>query len=375
MANIEVVEVESTWQLKKFITYPTKLYQGDPNYVAPLTSERLEFFNFKKNPFYRSARVKLFLATQDRQATGRIATCINFNHNEYHNERVGFFGFFDCPDNYEIASKLLKVAMITLKQEGMEKMRGPMNFSTNQECGFLIEGFDSPPAVMMTYNHPYLPQLAEEFGLKKIMDLVAYRLTKDDPIPERILTVVDRMRHRTRVTLRNINMSDFESEVRKIDSVYRNAWERNWGFVPMTEEEFCYAAQNLKRIVDPNLAFIAEHGDRPVAFSVAVPNINQALIYLKGKLFPFGPLKLMWHTKIKNKMNGIRVFLLGVVPEFQKRGLDSMLYVSTYRRGLERGYTWGELSWILETNDLMRRAIEQMGARLYKRYRIVEMPL
>lgn len=375
MSAIEVVEVESASQLRRFIAYPNALYKDDPNYVAPLTSERLEFFDFKKNPFYRSAKAKLFLARQNGQIAGRIATCVNFNHNEFHGEQAGFFGFFDCPDNYEIASMLLKVAMITLKREGMEKMRGPMSFSTNHECGFLIEGFDSPPVVMMPYNHPYLPKLAERFGLKKAMDLLAYKLISDDPIPERIQTVADRIRQRAGITLRSINMSDFDNEARRINSIYRDAWEKNWGFVPMTEEEFFYMARQLKQIIDPNLVIIAEHEGKPVAFSLAVPDVNQALIHLNGKLLPLGLLKLLWHTKVRNKIDGARIIMLGVIPRLQKRGIDSMLYVSTYQRGVERGYTWAELSWILETNDLMRRGAEQLGAKLYKRYRIVEMPL
>jgi GNAT superfamily N-acetyltransferase len=375
MSAIEVVEVESASLLRKFVAYPNELYKDDPNYVAPLTSERLEFFDFKKNPFYRSAKAKLFLAKQNGQIAGRIATCVNFNHNEFHGEQAGFFGFFDCPDNYEIASMLLKVAMITLKREGMEKMRGPMSFSTNHECGFLIEGFDSPPVVMMPYNQPYLPKLAERFGLKKAMDLLAYKLISDDPIPERIQTVADRIRRRAGITLRSINMSDFDNEARRINSIYRDAWEKNWGFVPMTEEEFFHMARQLKQIIDPNLVIIAEHEGKPVAFSLAVPDVNQALIHLNGKLLPVGLLKLLWHTKIRNKINGARIIMLGVIPRLQKRGIDSMLYVSTYQRGVERGYTWAELSWILETNDLMRRGAEQLGAKLYKRYRIVEMPL
>ncbi|TET96004.1 MAG: GNAT family N-acetyltransferase [Candidatus Zixiibacteriota bacterium] len=375
MSTIEVVEVESASQLRKFIAYPNELYKDDPNYVAPLTSERLEFFDFKKNPFYRSAKAKLFLARRNGQIAGRIATCVNFNHNEFHGEQTGFFGFFDCPDNHEIASMLLKVAMITLKREGMEKMRGPMSFSTNHECGFLIEGFDSPPVVMMPYNQPYLPKLAERFGLKKAMDLLAYKLISDDPIPERVQTVADRMRRRAGITLRSINMSDFDNEARRINSIYRDAWEKNWGFVPMTEEEFFHMARQLKQIIDPNLVIIAEHEGKPVAFSLAVPDVNQALIHLNGKLLPVGLLKLLWHTKIRNKIKGARIIMLGVMPRFQKRGIDSMLYVATYQRGVERGYTWAELSWILETNDLMRRGAEQLGAKMYKRYRIVEMPL
>jgi GNAT superfamily N-acetyltransferase len=187
--------------------------------------------------------------------------------------------------------------------------------------------------------------------------------------------VVDRMQQRSRITVRNLNLSDFDNEVRRIDSIYRTAWEHNWGFVPMTEEEFFFMARRLKQIVDPKLVYIAEHNGSPVAFSLAIPDVNEALIYLKGRLFPFGLAKLLWHTKVKNKIDSIRLVMLGVIPAFRKRGIDSMLYVATYRRGVQLGYTWAELSWILETNNLMCRAIEQMGGKVYKRYRIMEVPL
>jgi len=375
MGKIEVAPVESSSQLRQFIDYPNILYRDDPNYVTPLKSERQEFFDLKKNPFYHTARVKLFLAMNGSQVVGRIATCINYTHNEYHAEQVGFFGFFDCPDDYEIASTLLKVAMITLKQEGMEKMRGPMNFSTNHECGMLIEGFDSPPTVMMTYNQPYLPRLTEKFGLKKAMDLLAFKLTADTPISERILKVVKRRAERSKVTMRSLNMKNFDGEVRRINDVYNKAWEMNWGFVPMSEDEFFYTAKNLRQVVDPDLVFICEFENKPVAFCMALPDINQALIHLKGKLLPFGIFKLLWHTKIRNKINGARIITIGVVPQFQKRGLEMMMYAACYNKGVEKGYKWAELSWVLETNELMCRAIEEMGAKLYKRYRIVEMPL
>ncbi|MCK4461594.1 MAG: GNAT family N-acetyltransferase [candidate division Zixibacteria bacterium] len=375
MTAISIVEVESAARLNDFIDLPNRLYGNDPNYVTPLKSERLEFFDRDKNPFYRAAKTKLFLAERDGKIVGRIASCVNFAHNEYHEEQTGFFGFFDCIDDSEVASALLKTAMIQLKRESMERMRGPMSFSSNHECGFLVEGFDSPPVVMMTYNPPYLPRLAEKFGLKKVMDLLAYKLTQDDPIPERVQKIVEKLRKRAKITVRNLNMRDFENEVQRIREIYNEAWEHNWGFVPMTEDEFNHLAKGLKQIVEPELIFIAEHEGRPVAFLMAVPDINQALIHLKGKLMPTGLFKLLWHTKVSNKIDGIRVITLGVVPEFRKRGLDSILYVDIYNRGLERGYKWAELSWILETNELMRSAIEQMGADLYKRYRIVEMPL
>jgi len=375
MAKIEVVEVESSSQLKKFITYPNYLYRNDKNYVTPLLMERKEFFDFEQNPFYKTASVKLFLAKKNNEIVGRIATCINYNHNQYHNEQVGFFGFFDCPDDYEIASTLLKVAMITVKKAGMEKMRGPMNFSTNHECGFLVEGFDSPPVIMMTYNQSYLPKLAEKFGLKKTMDLLAYKLTKEDDIPERIRKVVDKKAKRSNITLRNLRMSEFDKEVELINTVYNEAWQYNWGFVPMDKEEFSFTAKNLKQVADPDLVFIAEYEGRPIAFSLALPDLNQALIYLKGRLFPWGLLKLLWHTKVRNKIDGVRLITFGVIPQFQKRGIDAMLYMATYNKGRSKGYSWAELSWILETNELMCKASEQMGAKVYKRYRIVEMPI
>lgn len=375
MSNVHVVEVESKAQLRDFITYPNRLYKDDPNYVVPLISERLEFFDFEKNPFYHSAKAKLFLAKRGKETVGRIATCINYVHNEFHGEQVGFFGFFDCPDDYEVASMLLKVAMITLKKEGLEKMRGPMNFSTNHEIGFLVEGFDDPPRVMMPYNHPYLPELAARFGLRKAVDLLAYKLTSETPIPERVLTVIEKIKQRSNLVVRPINLKDFENEVDRVNRVYNQAWENNWGFVPMSDEEFRWTARNLKQVVDPDLALICECEGEPVAFILGLPDINQALIHLKGRLVPFGLIKLLWHTKVRNKIDGIRVLTMGVIPAFQKRGIDMMLYTEVYRRGIQRGYQWAELSWILETNALMRSAADSIGAEIYKRYRIVEMPL
>ncbi len=375
MSNINIVEVESKGQLKQFIRYPSTLYRDESNYVVPLMSERLEFFDKEKNPFYRSARVKMFLATKNGEVCGRIATCINFRHNEYHDEQAGFFGFFDTPDDFEIASKLLKVAMITLKKEGAAVMRGPMNFSTNHEVGFLVEGFDSLPCIMMTYNYPYQPHLAEKFGLKKAMDVLAFKKQVSTGIPERLARIVERMRKRSKITIRTLNMSDFDNEITRVLEVYNGAWAPNWGFVPMNETEFRHMAKDMKQILDPSLVFIAEHEGRPVAFSLALPNINQALTYLNGKLFPTGLAKLIWHTKVRNKVDSLRLITFGVIKEFQKIGIDSLMFIETFKAGSGAGYQWAELSWILETNELMCRAAVGMGAEAYKRYRIMEMPL
>lgn len=375
MGEVEVIEVESRAQLMQFIKYPYKLYAGDKNFVPPLQAERKEFFDKEANPFYRTAKTQLYLAMRDGKLVGRIATCISYRHNEYHHEQTGFFGFFDTPNDEEISSKLLKVAMIELKKAGMDRMRGPMNFSSNHECGFLVEGFDSPPTVMMTYNHPYQAELAEKFGLKKVMDLLAYSLSSTVLPAERVLRVVDKRMARTRIKIRSINMRDFDNEVKKIKEVYNSAWADNWGFVPMDDAEFEHMAKGLKQIIDPNIISLAEHDGRPIGFALAIPDINQVLIRLNGTLFPTGLLKLLWHTKVRNKIDRCRLLTFGVIPEFRGQAVDMMLYLDSVRRGIKQGYKWGELSWILENNHKMRRGAEQMQAKIYKRYRIVEMPL
>lgn len=375
MAELTVVEVESKAQKLKFIKYPYKLYAGDKNFVPPLLVERKEFFDTKLNPFYRSAKTRLFLAMREGEVVGRIAICISYRHNEYHHEATGFFGFFDTPNEEEISNKLLKVAMIELKKDGMDRMRGPMNFSTNHECGFLVDGFDSPPIVMMPYNHPYQVELAEKFGLKKAMDLLAYRLVTEAPPTDRVRKVVENRMKKTRIKIRSLNMKNFDGEIKMIKEVYNSAWADNWGFVPMDDAEFDCMAKNLKQIIDPNIVCIAEHDGKPIGFSLALPDINQVLIRLNGKLFPTGLIKLLWHTKVRRKIDRCRLLTFGIVPEFRRQAVDMMLYSETLKRGRENGYKWGELSWVLETNDLMRRGAEQMQAKVYKRYRIVEMPL
>ncbi len=375
MAAVEIVEVASGSQLKKFITYPNELYKGDPHYVTPLISERLEFFDKSKNPFFQTATTKEYLAKRDGKIVGRIGTCINYAHNQHHLEKVGFFGFLELIDDYEVLAMMMRVAMINLKKAGMEKLRGPVSYSTNHECGALVEGFDSPPKIMMTYNQPYLPQLLDKFGFKKAMDLYAYRITKEMPIPERVTQISDKLLERVGAKIRPMKMSRFDDEVEKIHQIYNAAWEENWGFVPMTKEEFFYLGKNLKQIVDPKVALIMEVEKKPIGFLLALPDINQALIRLNGKLFPLGLIKLLWNTKVSNKIDSLRVLTMGVIPEYRGRGLDMVLYARIYKDGLAAGYNWAEMSWILETNQSMNSAIGRMGAELYKKYRIFEMAI
>lgn len=371
--DIELLEVISAADLKKFIMFPFSLYKNDPNWIPPLISERKAFFDRQNNPFYRGARTRLFMARRKGEYVGRIATCVNYRHNEFHQEKTGFFGFFDVIDDYSVAEVLFKVAMITLKAEGMERMMGPANFSTNHEVGMLIEGYDSPPVVMMTYNKPYYNDFAEQFGLKKTKDLVAFKITNDAVFDPRMARVGETIKKQKGLVIRNLKMRNFRGEVERINAVYNEAWSRNWGFVPLSPEEFRFVARDMKQIVDPDLVFIAEMDGKPIGFCLSLPNINQALKYVNGRLFPTGLLKLLWHTKIKNKVDSLRIITMGIIPEYQKRGIDTLFYLETFRVGVDKGYRWGELSWILEDNYPMVRAAEYMGAKVYKRYRVYKM--
>jgi GNAT superfamily N-acetyltransferase len=369
--SIRVVETKS--DLMQFIRLPWQIYKNDPHWVAPLLVERKEFLNKGKNPFFKHAYVVFYLAERHGQAVGRIAGIVNHNHVEYHQEKAGFFGFFECVNDYEVAKALLDKVQDWLRSEGMEIMRGPANFSSNEEWGFLLEGFDSRPVIMMTYNPPYYLEFAERYGLVKAKDLHAYFIDETSYPPQRVLRMAESIRKRQNVRIRNLNMKEFIKELEGIKQIYNAAWSKNWGFVPMTDEEFDHLAKNLKQIVDPHMVFIAEVDGRPAGFSLALPDFNQVLARLNGRLFPLGILKLLWHSKIRNKIDGVRIITMGVVPEFQKRGIDTVFYVKTFDVGVKRGYRWAEMSWVLEDNTLMNRVLELLGAKLYKKYRVYEM--
>ena len=373
--KLTVKSVASKRDLLEFIKFPWQIYKDDPYWVPPLLVERKEFLDKSKNPFFRHADVVFYSAKRNGKMVGRIAGIVNYNHIQTHQEKTGFFGFFECVKDYEIAKALLDSVREWLKSKGMEIMRGPANFSSNEEWGFLMEGFDSPPVIMMPYNPPYYLEFMESYGMVKAKDLYAYYIDKNRLPPERVIRMAELIKKRENVTIRTINMKDFRGEVGRIKQIYNLAWSKNWGFVPMTDEEFDHLAKNLKQVIDPHLVFIAEVNGKPAGFALALPNINQALIKLNGRLFPWGILKLLWHTKIKNKIDGARIITMGVVHEFQKRGIDTVFYVESFDVGIKRGYTWAELSWVLEDNVLMNRVLDLLGATLYKKYRLYETPI
>lgn len=368
--HLIVEPVKDRKGLRKFIRLPWRIYQNDPYWVPPLLSEQKVLFNQSKNPFYQHARIELFLGIRDQKVVGRIAAFVNDNHNTFHQDKVGFFGFFECLKDEEVSNMLLSTARDWLKEQGMDTMRGPLNFSTNEECALLIDGFDSSPVIMMTYNPRYYVDFMDSFGLEKGRDLLAYYMQEADAPPEHLQSTLEKIRKRAGITIRPLNMKDFQGEIQRVKEVYNLAWSRNWGFVPMTDEEIIHMANQLKKIIDPDIVFFAEINDRPIGFSLALPDINQALKKINGRLFPFGLLKLLWHAK---KIDGVRVPILGVIHEYQNKGIAAMFGVETFKAGTKKGYIRGEMSWILEDNDLIIKALERMGAKVYKTYRIYEM--
>jgi hypothetical protein len=374
--KITVREVRSAKEQKHFLELPYQLYKGHPHWIPQLRMAQKDILNTKKHPFYRTSEVEKFLAYRGDKVVGRIMAIFNHSHNDFHKERAGFFGFFEVEDDFEAARRLFDAAQDWLKSVGAECMRGPVNPSTNYECGLLVEGFDQDPAVMTPYNYEYYVPLFETYGLTKAVDLFAYEIgVSSFNMSEKLKRVADRLKSRYRINLRTINLKDFQNEVKIVREIYNDAWSNNWGFVPVTEDEFDHLANDLKQIVDPSVVFVAEQQEeesarkRPVGFFLAVPDINRALKKTNGNLFPTGLLKLLWHSR---KIGYMRIITMGVVKEFQPLGIASIFYDEIYRRAVSGKFKDGEMSWVLENNTMMNRSAELIGGKISKVYRIYE---
>ncbi|NTX57494.1 N-acetyltransferase [Myxococcus sp. CA039A] len=338
--------------------------------------ERKDFLDPKKNPFFEYGEVELFLARRGQEVVGRIAAIRNPRHQEIHGTKEGFFGLFECVNDAGVARLLLDAAGAWLKQRGLDAMLGPANFSSNQDWGLLIEGHDSPPAVMMPYNPPYYASLIEACGLVKAKDLFAYELSSSAEPPEKVVRIAEKMRQREGITVRAVNLKDFANEVERIRDIYNSAWEKNWGFVPFTDREFDHLAKDMKTIVRPELVLIAEVKGEPVAFSMTLPDANHALKAANGRLTTFGlPIGLVKLALASRSIRRLRLITLGIKEGYRRRGLDAILYLDTLRTAHRLGYSGGEISWTLEDNHLVNRAIESMGGQRSKAYRIYQRPL
>ncbi|GAB5465040.1 MAG: GNAT family N-acetyltransferase [Candidatus Kapaibacteriales bacterium] len=368
---VQIIKADD--KLSDFIQVQFEICGNDPNWVPPLKFERKKLLNKKKNPFYQHSKMALFLAKKEGKFVGRIAAIINDNHNQTHDDKVGFFGFFDSINNIEVAKILFDEATKWLKSQGMESIRGPVNPSMNDECGLLIDGFDSPPVTLMTYNPPYYQDLIEGYGFNNAKDLYAYKLINGQYKSEKLSRLDSALRNRYGIEIKALdfkNKARFKEGVEIIKSIYNAAWEKNWGFVKFTDEEFDALAADLKSVADADYALIAYIKGKPVGFALGLPDINQTLIYNRNG----GLLKGIFHllTK-KSKIDTLRIIVLGVIEDYRNKGIDAILYNELGDRGLKKGIKYGEASWILEDNEEMKRAATQiMKGELYKTYRIYE---
>lgn len=355
---------------KEFLTLPFKLYTENSLWVPPLLRDVKEQFSHK-NPFFKHAEALPFIARLNGETVGRLAAIYNSAHIDFHHENAGFFGFFECIENHDAAIALIEKAKEWLKGKGVAIMRGPMNFSTNEECGLLIDGYNKPPMVMMPYNHPYYPSLLEGCGLRKAKDLYAYIIDVPERLPDKVLRVAG-IAEKNNIRARPINIKFFKEEMKIFKEIYNATWQRNWGFIPMTEDEIDYTAKKLKPIIVPELTLIAECRGEPVGFMMTLPDFNYVLKKLDGKLLPFGIFKALWHSR---KIKDLRLLLLGIKEGFRRQGVDAFLFIEGLKAMRNLGYKKLEFSWILEDNIPVQRIIETFEGRLYKRYRIYECEL
>jgi GNAT superfamily N-acetyltransferase len=376
MSEVSVRPVKGKRDLDAFIELPFRLHRGTP-WVPPLVFERRDFLNREKNPFFEHADAEYFLAERDGNVVGRITAHVDERWTQFQGGNDGMFGFFETENDPEVARALLDTAKGWLRERGRERMLGPMDFTTNDECGILIEGFDLDPMVLEPWHPPYYRQILEGLGMTKTMDLLMWelylgKLKQGDRFHDFIHEAARKAEAEHGVRVRHMRKRDLEAEVSRFMDVYNAAWGPNWGFVPITEEEVRFQVKNLKPILDENWAMIAEREGEVVGAALTLPDINQVLAKMNGRLFPFG----WWHFLTgRSKIDKVRVFALGVKPEYQHFGVAAALFVRHVEVAARVRQKGGEMGWILEVNEPMNRAMEGMGGSIVKRYRLYESPL
>lgn len=364
--SVDYVTTES--EKSRFIRFPYDHYSDSTYWVPPLVMEQKKLLDTRKNPFFNSAEIALFNAEHNGEPAGRIAAIIDHRYNKHHGTKTGFFGFFECIDRQATADLLFRVAEDWLREKGMEDVLGPANPGMMDEIGILVDGFEKYPSILMPYHKPYYDKLLKGAGFDKETDLFTYNVTQDSVDRDRANRAVEIVRKRLPgISIRPISKKKIRQEIKIIREIYNDSWSQNWGFIPLTEEEFDYMASDLKTILDTDFAHIAEIDGEPVGFSVALPDYNQILKDLDGRLLPFGFLKLLWNRK---KINKIRTALMGVTPEYRGKGIDVLLHRESIQNGLHRGFYSSEVGWILESNVQMIRVAEKIGGELDKVYRM-----
>ncbi|MDX9734533.1 MAG: N-acetyltransferase [Thermoanaerobaculia bacterium] len=371
--GLSVLEVSSRRDLAEFVELPYRLFASEPDWVPPLRSDVRWMLDPARNPFWNHARRSLLLARRGGRVVGRVAAIADDAHNRIHADRTAFFGFFECENDPEAAKALFDAAEAAARRllPGCDRLRGPVNPSMNDEVGFLLAGESEPgpPVLMMTWNPAYYLELAAAAGFSKEKDLVALIAPIDDRSFARLGRITDAVRRRNpELTFRTIRMDRFPEELAKVKEVYNAAWERNWGFVPMTSEEIDAMAKKLKDLLYPPIVWFVEAGEKPVAFMLGMPDFNQVLIRMGGRLLPFGWLRFLLGRK---KVDRVRLMAFGVLPEYRRKGLDAVCYFEGYKAAMAAGFRTVEFSWILEDNLDLLKPIEVFEGRLYRRYRLV----
>lgn len=373
--SIEIREVTSKADLKKFVKLPWSLFKDDPNWVPPLIMERMDVLSKGKNPYFDHAEVRLWMAYRDGQAVGRITAQIDSLVREYHKENTGHFGFFDCINDQSVANALLDTALGWLKEKGMDEVIGPFNLSINEETGLLVDGFNTPPSLMMGHALPYFEDLLVGYGLCKIKDVWAYDMKiTEEFLPPGIQKLVNKTFAGDTVTIRPIDMKHYERDLKILLDIHEDAWSENWKNLPFTEAELDQTVKDMKLLIREDFTYIAEVDGEPQAMMVTLPNLNEVITDLDGKLFPFGFLKLLWRLKIRPRYKTVRVPLMGVRKKYQNTRLGGAMafgLIETCRiSAAAAGCTHAELSWVLEENTRLSKMLETIGCRKYKTYRL-----
>jgi GNAT superfamily N-acetyltransferase len=368
MSKIDIIPVRSRRERDAFIKFPWRIYANDPAWVPPLIIERKEFLDRKKHPFFRHGAAELFLANRGGEVVGRIMASDDPNYNALHQTSVGCFGLFECIDDVDVASALFRAAQNWQRDRARTEIMGPIDYSTNYVCGLLIDGFEHSPTLLTAHNPPYYTRLIEACGFAKIKDWYAWWFSEFPEPAERLRKIAAARAGRQKVRIREVNLRDIKGEAERLRTIYNQAWEKNWGFVPFTEAEFDHMAREMKPLIEPEGLLIAETDTEPVAFIIAVPDINVALKKINGRLFPFGLIKLLYY---KRKIRTARLVALGVIEKYRRTGIAEALVLKIMDEAIKRGFT-GELSMTLEDNVMVNRFIEAVGAKKYKTYRIYQ---
>ncbi|MGB5289380.1 MAG: hypothetical protein WBN42_12910 [Ignavibacteriaceae bacterium] len=370
MQEVNVKSVTNKSELNQFVKFPWKIYKGDQHWIPPLLMEQKTLLNKQKNPFFRDAQAEYFIAYRNGEAVGRIAAIKNDIHLKYHNDSSGQFGFFECINDQEVANALLDKAKSWLKEKGLKYMRGPANPSSNDIYAMLVEGFDDSPRLLMPYNPEYYIKLCENYGMKKAKDMFAWKIVNEKIMAsEKLKRGQELVRKRYDLKISQLDMKNFQKDLEKFKYVYNKAWAPNWGFVPMTEEQIDVMAKDMKPLAEPSLVLFGEIDGKLIGAALVMLDYNFIFKKMNGRLFPFNFIKLFTQKK---KIKWARILTLGIIPEFQKKGLDTIFYWEIVNRAAKIGIRLGEASWVLEDNEMMNRGLELMNAERYKRYRIWE---